>query len=129
MKLTLQCSLYLILIIALFTGINALIGGASNIPGATIVAGAAIDSELRCLSIFWIAYGVFCFWVARNLDDRSHFILVIALVMLLSGLARLLSIILVGLPGIPLISAMIIEFILSVLLYSSYKTWKKTRQA
>ena len=125
MKLTLQCSLYLVFIIALFTGINVLIGGASNIPGATTIASAAIDSELRCLSIFWIAYGVFCFWVARDIDGRSHFIPVIALIMLLSGLARLLSLILVGLPGIALIFAMIIEFILFVLLYSSYKAWKK----
>lgn len=127
MKLTLKCTLYLIFIISLFTGINALIGGALNIPGATTVSSAAVDSELRCLAIFWIAYGIFCFWTARNIDDRARFIPFLAIVMLLSGLARLLSIILVGLPGTALFFAMIIEFILSILLYSSYKTWKKKR--
>lgn len=127
MKLTLKCTLYLILIISLFTGINALIGGAANIPGATTIADAAVDSELRCLSLFWIAYGIFCFWVARNIDDRARFIPFIALTMLFSGLARLLSILLVGLPGTALFFAMIIEFILSVLLYSSYKAWKKKK--
>src|SRR6185312_17480534 len=121
MELTLKCVLYTIFAISLFTGVNGLIGGASAIPGVTTVVGAAIDNELRCMSVFWLTYGVFCFWVARSISKRHLFIPFIALVMLLSGFARLLSVLLVGMPGNALLFAMIVEFILSLVIYCSYK--------
>lgn len=127
MELTLKSLLYSIFIISLFTGMNGIIGGAAAIPGVTDVVGAAIDNELRCVSVFWVAFGVFCFWVARNIANRYHFIPSITLVVLLSGLARLLSIQLVGMPGNALLTAMIIEFILFVALYFSYKKWRKAK--
>ncbi|TAK74269.1 MAG: DUF4345 domain-containing protein [Gammaproteobacteria bacterium] len=129
MKLTLKYLLYLIFVISLLTGMNGLIGGAAAIPGATPDVVPAIDNELRCISVFWLTFGGFCFWVARNIDSRYYFIPPIALVIFLSGLARLLSILLVGMPSNPLFAAMMIEFILFVAVYFTYSKWKAYRLA
>lgn len=124
MKSTLKFLLYLIFSISLITGLNEIIRGASAIPGVTTLVGATVDNELRCALVFWVAYGIFCFWVAKNLDNRHRFIPVIALIVLLSGFARLLSVLLVGMPSYPLLAAMIVEFILSAVIYLSYQKFK-----
>ncbi len=43
------------------TGLNVLIGGAPAIPGAVPGTEATVDNELRFFSVFWLAYGGFCF--------------------------------------------------------------------
>jgi uncharacterized membrane protein len=118
MKLALiKFSLYLIFIVSLITGVADLVGGATSIPGATGSIAASVDNELRCLAIFWLAFGVFCLWVVRNLNDRAHFLLAIALVLLVSAAARLLSVLTVGMPATPLLVAMIVEFVLAITIY------------
>ena len=121
MNLTLKCLLYLIFAVSLFTGINELIGGTAAIPGAATTVLPAIDNELRCIAVFWLAFGAFCFWVANNIHARQQFIQCIALVMLLSAAARLVSIALVGMPGHALFTAMIVEFVISIAIYISYR--------
>ena len=113
--------LYLIFIVSLITGMGDLVGGAASVPGATATIAASIDNELRCLAIFWLAFGVFCFWVARDIKARNGFITAIALVMFVSSLARLLSIISVGMPSTIFFFAMTIEFVISIVIYLSYK--------
>ena len=108
-------------LVALATGLNVLIGGASAIPGASGGAEAIIDNELRFFSIFWGAYGGFCFWTGMNINERNHFIPFIALVFFLGGVGRLLSTLMVGSPGSFLIGEMIIEFVLPLVIYAIYK--------
>jgi hypothetical protein len=120
MKLSRIC-LYIIFIVSLITGIGDLAGGAASLPGATTTIAASVDSELRCLSIFWLAFGVFCFWVARNIKARGKFIPMIALVMLVSSVARLVSIIIVGMPPTILVVALVVEFVISIIIFFSYK--------
>ncbi len=121
MNSTLKYILYGISLVALATGLNVLIGGSSAIPGVSGTAEAIVDNELRFFSMFWIAYGGFCFWVAMNINERSHFIPFIALVFFLGGVARLLSTLMVGSPGEFLIGAMIMEFVLPLVIYAIYK--------
>ncbi|MBA2648583.1 MAG: DUF4345 domain-containing protein [Legionella sp.] len=112
-----------IFVISLLTGMNVLINGTAAIPGLTTPIGPMVDNELRCVAIFWLAFGVFCFWVSRNIIDRYSFIPAIAFVLFLSGIARLLSIVLVGMPGNQLLGAMGVEVIFSVAIYLSYQRW------
>ena len=112
--------LYTIAGVALLTGLNVVIDGAAAIPGATTAIEASVDNELRFFAVFWLAYGSFSFWVARNIEERQQFIIFIALTFLLAGLARLCSILLVGNPGNILLGAMIIELILPIAIYYLY---------
>ncbi len=122
MESTLKYVLYAISLVALVTGLNVLIGGAAAIPGALGGVEATVDNELRFFSIFWIAYGAFCFWVAKNIKDQSVFIPVIALVFFLGGVGRLISTLLVGPPADILMPAMILELVLPIVIYTFY--WK-----
>jgi hypothetical protein len=70
--------LYTIAGVALLTGLNVVIGGAAAIPGATTAIEASVDNELRFFAVFWLAYGSFSFWVARNIEERQQFIIFIA---------------------------------------------------
>ncbi len=126
MESTLKYVLYAIALVALVTGLNVLIGGASAIPGAIGGVEATVDNELRFFSIFWLAYGAFCFWVAKNIKDQSVFIPIIAMVFFLGGVGRLLSTLLVGPPASILIPAMILELVLPVVIYALYWKLNKT---
>ncbi|NRB41792.1 MAG: DUF4345 domain-containing protein [Pseudomonadales bacterium] len=124
MESTLKYILYTIFVVSLITGLNILIGGALAVPGATIAVQAQIDNELRFFSMFWLAYGGFCFWTGRNLRKRNHFIPLIALVFFLGGVGRLFSTLMVGSPGSFLLGAMIVEFVLPLVMYVIYKKQK-----
>jgi hypothetical protein len=121
MESTLKYILYTIFIVSLVTGLNILIGGALAVPGASIAVQPQIDNELRFFAMFWVAYGGFCFWIARNIRERNHFIPVIAFVFLLGGIGRLFSMVMVGSPGSFLIGAMVLEFVLPLVIYVIHK--------
>jgi hypothetical protein len=117
-------------LVALLSGINVLIGGASKIPGASEAVEATIDNELRFFSVFWSAYGIFCFWVAKNIHKQSFFIPYIALVFFIGGIGRLISMLTIGLPASVLIPIMILEFIIPIILYGIYRrVYKKNIHA
>lgn len=119
-------TLYVIFLVSFITGANILFGGSIAVPGATITAQVQIDNELRFFAMFWMAYGVFCFWVAKNLVERHHFIPFIALVFFLGGVGRLLSVLMAGNPGEFLLGAMALEFILPMVIYGVYKKQSNT---
>jgi len=121
MESTIKYILYAISLVALGTGLNVLIGGASAIPGATGGVEATVDNELRFFAMFWIAYGAFCFWVARNIAEQYFFVPFIALVFFLGGMGRLISILSVGPPASILIPAMILEFVIPIVIYVVYR--------
>jgi hypothetical protein len=120
--------LYAIASVALFTGLNVLIGGAPAIPGATAAVEASVDNELRFFSVFWLAYGAFCFWVARDVEARQPFIPYIAVCFFLGGVARLSSFLWVGSPGSALLAAMVLEFILPMAIYFCLLSVNKSKQ-
>jgi hypothetical protein len=122
MESALKYILYIIGVVAAITGLNVLLGGASAIPGSTGGVEATVDNELRFFSVFWLAYGAFCFWVARNIQAQYKFIPAIALAFFVGGLGRLISMFSAGPPASILIPAMILEFVIPVLIYGIY--WK-----
>ena len=116
---TLKVILYLIFAVSLLTGMNVLIGGALSLPEVSDVE-ATVDNELRFFSVFWLAYGGFCFWVARNLSKEHRFVPFIAMIFFLGGIGRLLSMLFVGMP-IPLfVPAMALEIVLPPIIYVLY---------
>lgn len=121
MELSLKLILYGIALVAVATGLNVLVGGAPAIPGATTGVEASVDNELRFFAVFWMAYGAFCVWVARNIKQQHFFIPYIALVFLLGGVGRLISYFMVGPPASILIPAMVLEFVLPVIIYGLYR--------
>lgn len=121
MESILKYILYAISLVALVTGLNVLIGGAAAIPGSSGAVEASVDNELRFFSVFWIAYGAFCFWVARNLQEQKNFTPLIATVFFLSGIGRLISILLIGLPSSILIPPMILELVMPIVMYVIYR--------
>ncbi len=127
MESILKYLLYIIFLVSLLTGVNILIGGALAVPGATIGVEAKIDNELRYFSMFWVAYGGFCFWVARNISERHNFIPFIAFALCLGGVGRLVSVLLVGTPGSFLLTAMLVEFVLPLVIYLIYQKQRKNQ--
>ncbi|KZZ14243.1 hypothetical protein A3765_26905 [Oleiphilus sp. HI0130] len=81
---------------------------------------ATVDNELRFFSVYWIAFGVFCFWVARNLGSQIQFVPFIAFFFLLGGVGRLVSTLTIGAPALVLVPAMVLEFVLSLVIFALY---------
>jgi hypothetical protein len=77
MKLTAENGIifihYLFALIAFATGAMAFFTGLDVVPDVQHIE-AASDNEFRFFSVYWIAYGCFCFWVARDLKTRHGFI-------------------------------------------------------
>ena len=122
MESVLKYILYAMALVVAITGFNVLFGGASAIPGSNGGVEATVDNELRFFAVFWLAYGWFCFWVARNIQSQHTFIPFIALAFFIGGLGRLISMISVGSPASILIPAMILEFVIPIVIYTIY--WK-----
>jgi len=121
MESTLKYIVYAMSLVALLSGLNVLIGGAAAIPGASGGVEASVDNELRFFSVFWMAYGCFCFWVARNIQTQHLFIPFIAFFFFIGGVGRLVSTLLIGPPASILIPAMILEFVIPIIIYLIYR--------
>lgn len=114
--------------IALITGSLGLILGLGLVPDAQVIE-ASSDNEFRFFSAFWLGYGLFCFWVARDLPSRSQFIPALALVMFVGGIGRCLSYLLVGPPVLLYSVGALIELVVPVLWYYSYRQLPHTTHA
>ncbi len=121
MKLVITSILYLISLVAVMTGLNVIIFGAAAIPGSAGAVEATVDNELRFFAVFWLAYGGFSFWVAKNIVEQYHFIPSIALIFFLGGVARLISMLTIGSPASILIPAMFLEFFIPVVIFILYR--------
>lgn len=121
MEAVLKYILYAIALVVAITGLNVLFGGASAIPGSAGGVEATVDNELRFFCVFWLAYGGFCVWVARNIQAQYTFIPFIALVFFVGGLGRLISMLSVGSPATILIPAMILEFVIPLVIGGIYR--------
>lgn len=125
MESTLKYLLYAISAVALVTGGKVLVGGAAAVPGSLGPVEATVDNELRFFSVYWMAFGSFCFWVARNMSTQAFFIPFIALFFLFGGLGRLISTLAIGSPASILVPAMVLEFVLPFVIYLLYVKLKK----
>lgn len=129
MESVLKYLLCAIAAVALISGLNVLVGGAAAVPGSLGAVEATVDNELRFFSVYWIAFGVFCFWVARHLSTHAFFIPFIAAFFFLGGVGRLLSMLTIGSPSNALIAAMVLEFVLPLVICFLYLKRNTTQVA
>jgi Domain of unknown function (DUF4345) len=122
--LILKGMLYLFTLIALITGPLAFFKGTGVVPQSGAVT-PSLDNEFRFFSVYWFAYGMLCFYVARNLEARKGWVPMLALVMFLSGCARTASIILVGRPLDQFFYGAGIELVFPVIMILCYRRMAK----
>ena len=109
-------------LVAFVTGLNVIIGGTGAVPGATEVASIVHDNEMRFFAVFWVGYGAFSIWVTRDFSSRSGFVPVIAVLFFCGGIARVVSILSVGMPALPLVGATVLELLLPpIIMFLYYK--------
>lgn len=75
-----------------------ILAGPAIIPGSVPV-NATMDSEDRFYATMFLGYGAAMAWCARNLRERAGPFRFLLALFFLSGLARIVSAIAVGLPG------------------------------
>lgn len=114
--------LYLFALIAAVTGPMAFFGGTHVVPTGEVVS-PSLDNEFRFFSVFWFGYGVLCFLTARDLDKRKDWIPGLAALMILAGLARTASTILVGRPLDQYFYGAAVELTFPIALYLAYRAY------
>jgi hypothetical protein len=117
---TIKVILYVLAGIAGVTGALALTVGTRLVPSSGSVA-ASLDNEFRFFSVFWLFYGIDCFFTANNLGARHDHVRYLAAVMLLAAVARTSSILLVGMPASQYSFGAVLEYIFAVLLLISHR--------
>jgi len=110
-----------IFLVASATGLNVIFQGVSGIPESGLIAQASVDNELRFMTVFWVAFGVYCLMLSRNVSENKKNIAYIAVVFFCSGLARLLSYVMVGQPIDLFIGAMGVELVLPIVFFMLLK--------
>ena len=106
-----------IFLVATATGLNVIFQGIAGIPESGLITQASVDNELRFMAVFWVAFGVYCLMISRNVHENKKNIGFVAIVFLCSGVARLLSFVTVGQPIELFIGAMAVELVLPVVLF------------
>lgn len=82
------------------------------------------DSELRFYSVFFVAYGIVLIQTAGNLMRHGHRIPILLGLFFAGGIARLLSLFMVGQPHALFLLLMAFELILPPLLYLCWRRIK-----
>ena len=109
---TLLRSLLLILGVAsIGISLAHIILGPGAIPGS-IPVNATMDSQDRFFAALFLAYGVAVLWCLKDWRSRLFEIRVLVAVLFVGGLARLVSIAIVGLPHPFYVTMTIVEIVL-----------------
>lgn len=114
MKLGLQIVLGLLSLIPLILGIQSIGGGAAALAGEPVAA--ALDSQFRYLSAFYLSLAFLIWWMLPNIERHAVPIRILIGVVFLGGLARAYSLMQVGHPGDQFYNGMIIEFVLIIII-------------
>ena len=110
-------------LVAIATGLVAIVGGIDTFPGSPAAENPA-DNEARFLNAIWVAFGVAVLWVVPRVERETVLIRFLGAAIFLGGLARLASIIDVGEPADLQYVLMGIELVLGPLLI----TWQALLQ-
>ena len=108
--------LYLLGTVVIGSALLAIIGGPTAEPGGGPVP-ASIDSEFRFAHVIWLAVGVILFWSLRRPAERALVTRVLLVVAACGGLARLISLAVVGWPhpvyiGIGLVELVVVPLVI-----------------
>ena len=102
-------------LIPLITGAACFVLGPARMPGGQPVT-PSIDGEYRFLSVYWLACGLVIYWMIPNIERHTRLFRFVAGIIFISGLGRLLSILLFGKPHPAYLIAMSIELFIVPLL-------------
>ena len=73
--------------------------GPAAIPGSVPV-NATMDSEDRFYAMMFLAYGIALLWCARHMEQRMGEFQLLMIIFFVGGIARIASILAVGLPNV-----------------------------
>jgi Domain of unknown function (DUF4345) len=104
----LQICLTILGVIPLATGTLVVLGGPTALPGGQ-PTNPTIDSELRFLGVYWLAAGVYLYTLIPTIERSTGAVRALAAAVLASGLARALSLMLVGPPHPVMLAALALE--------------------
>lgn len=128
-----QYLLYLLLLIPLTTGLNALLYGLGMYKnlGVTLTHDQLMDpllnSQIRFLGATWLGFGVLCFIFVRKMNEYNIFLKYSLVFVVIGGMGRVFSLYEFGLPhntvtSIILICFIIIEVVMiPIILFYIYK--------
>ena len=108
MKRPLVILLYALGAFVIATALFSIIVGPTTVPGGGAVP-PTIDSEFRFLKVIWLSVGVILIWTLRRPVERALATRVLLVVAACGGIARLISLFVVGWPHPVFIGAGILE--------------------
>lgn len=121
MKTSFQAFLILFGIVAIGIAIAHLILGPASIPGS-IPVNATMDSEDRFYAVLFGAFGVALIWCTKQIESKGLFVYFLAVTFFVGGLARLVSVAVVGLPHPLFIFLTTLELIIPLyMIWAQYK--------
>jgi hypothetical protein len=128
MKKVLQVFLGLFGITAIFIASLHLVFGPRAIPGSVPV-NPTMDSEDRFYAMLFAAYGVALLWCIKDIERKSMVVYFLAVTFFVGGLARLVSMLAVGLPNPFFIAMTMLELLIPFLMAFTQSRISKTSTA
>ena len=123
-RMWLQGLLGLFGVTAIFiAGLHWVLGPAA-IPGSVPV-NATMDSEDRFYATLFAAYGVALLWCLKDIERKSAVVYFLAITFFVGGLARLVSMVAVGLPSPFFVAMSAIELVLPMVMV--FLQWRVSR--
>jgi hypothetical protein len=113
MKKTLQVFLILFGVADILIASLHLVLGPGAIPGS-IAVNPTMDSEDRFYATLFAAYGVALLWCTRDIERKSKYVYFLAATFFVGGLARVVSMLAVGLPNTFFITMTVLELLIPV---------------
>lgn len=110
--------------------IAAVTGGLILLDGATGVGGEPVDpsveSELRFLVVFWLAYGGVAVWASLDLASRGWVVTPVAWLLGVGAVSRMISLNIDGAPKPSYVIGIGIEVALAVSMLILERLWRRT---
>jgi hypothetical protein len=103
-------------VLSVVTGLLAVTGGPAGMLDGQATT-STVDSEVRFLAVYWLAYGVLLLWVVPQVERRTGVVRAALAVMFASGCARALSFLRDGTPHPVMVAAMAVELVLPPVLW------------
>lgn len=96
--------------VAVGSALYAIILGPASAPGGSSTS-PSVDSEYRFVNVFWLAAGAALWWSILRLRERRDVTRATLALAFIGGLARLLSVFVMGWPHPVFIASMVLELL------------------